>query len=72
MSVAKLYKSRGFSTGFERDAYSAGFDCAINGANTTNCNYSHFSSPLHTAAWESGKRDGEKEHAIPKQEKVYE
>ena len=38
-------------------AYKMGVDCAINGANTTNCNFSIFSSPENTAAWERGKRN---------------
>ena len=38
--------------------YDAGRDCAINGANTDNCNFRWFSSPESTAEWERGKRDG--------------
>lgn len=32
-----------------------GRDCALNGANTTNCNFRLFRSPEHTKAWERGK-----------------
>ena len=38
-------------------AYKMGVDCAINGANTTNCNFPIFSSPENTAAWERGKHN---------------
>ncbi len=41
------------------DAYSAGLDCAISGANKKNCHFTIFSSPQKTAAWEKGKKDGE-------------
>ena len=33
-----------------------GRDCALNGANTTNCNFRLFRSPEHTKAWERGKK----------------
>ncbi len=42
-------------------AYKQGFDCGKNGANTTNCDYTIFSSPENTAEWEKGEADGEKE-----------
>lgn len=42
------------------DAYEGGYDCGMKGANTTNCNFSFFSCPEKTKAWENGKRDGEK------------
>ena len=42
-------------------AYEMGVDCATSGANTTNCNFSIFTSKENTAEWERGKRDG-KEH----------
>ena len=42
-------------------AYKMGIDYAINGANTTNCNFAIFSSPENTKAWEKGKRDAEYE-----------
>lgn len=32
-----------------------GRDCALNGANTTNCDFRLFRSPEHTKAWERGK-----------------
>lgn len=40
----------------ELDAFNAGFDCGMNGANTTNCHFGLFSSREMTAAWERGKR----------------
>jgi len=39
-------------------AYKIGFDSSINGANTTNCHFSIFSSPKNTKAWEEGVKDG--------------
>lgn len=41
------------------DAYDAGYDCALNGANDKNCHFGWFSSPSFTREWERGKRDGE-------------
>lgn len=38
-------------------AYEMGKDCAINGANETNCHFSIFSTPENTKAWEKGKRE---------------
>lgn len=40
--------------------YEAGFECGKNGANTTNCHFSFFSSPERTVEWEKGKKDGER------------
>ncbi len=40
-------------------AYKMGCDCAVNGADTTNCHFSIFASPENTKAWEQGKKDGE-------------
>ena len=42
------------------DAYKMGYDCGLNGANTTNCHFSLFSTAENTAEWERGKRAGEK------------
>lgn len=42
----------------EKTAYEYGKDCAKNGANTTNCNFSIFSKPEYTKEWERGKKDG--------------
>jgi hypothetical protein len=42
-------------------AYEMGFDCAVNGANTINCNFKIFNTPENTKAWEEGKRNGQKE-----------
>ena len=44
----------------EEYAYKMGKDCAKNGANTTNCHFSIFSSKENTKAWEKGKKDGKK------------
>lgn len=41
-------------------AYKMGKDCAKNGANTTNCHFSIFSSRENTEAWERGKNEKEK------------
>lgn len=40
------------------EAYEAGYDCAINGANTDNCNFKHFATLEHTKSWELGNRNG--------------
>lgn len=45
------------------DAYEGGYDCGLKGPNTANCNFSFFSCPEKTKAWENGKRDGEKKKA---------
>ena len=37
-------------------AYRMGQDCALNGANTTNCNFRIFSKPEYTKAWERGNK----------------
>ncbi len=41
--------------------YKMGVDRALNGANTTNCHWSLFSSPERTKEWERGEADGKKE-----------
>jgi hypothetical protein len=38
-------------------AYKMGYDCGKNGANTTNCHFSIFSSKENTKEWERGKKD---------------
>jgi len=38
-----------------KTAYEAGRDCALNGANTENCNFKWFATPESTAEWERGK-----------------
>ena len=40
-----------------KKAYEFGKDCAVNGANTTNCQISIFSAPEFTRAWERGKAE---------------
>lgn len=45
----------------ESDAYNAGRDCGINGANTTNCHFRYLGSKELTREWERGKRDGDAE-----------
>lgn len=37
------------------EAYKQGYDCGVNGANTTNCHFSIFSSKENTREWERGK-----------------
>jgi len=46
------------------ESYKQGFDCAVNGANTTNCHFTLFSTAENTREWERGKSDGEKEKAL--------
>ena len=41
----------------EEYAFKMGKDCAKNGANTTNCHFSIFSSRENTEAWERGKNE---------------
>jgi hypothetical protein len=41
--------------------YNMGYDCGMNGANTTNCNFGLFSSAENTAAWEAGKAQAEQD-----------
>jgi len=41
-------------------AYKMGKDCAKNGANTTNCHFSIFSSKENAEAWERGGKDGKR------------
>ena len=43
----------------ERDAWSYGVDCALNGSNTDNCHFSIFSTPERTKQWENGKKAAE-------------
>lgn len=43
----------------EREAYDAGYDCGVNGADTKNCNFSIFSTKARTKAWETGKQNAE-------------
>ena len=51
----------GIPTQDEKAARDAGRDCALNGANTTNCHFSYFARPELTRAWEEGKKQGEGE-----------
>lgn len=41
------------------EAYRAGRDCALNGANTTNCHFKYFASRELTSEWERGKAEAE-------------
>ena len=43
-----------------------GYDCGINGANTTNCSFALFSKPEYTDAWERGKKLADEKKAIEK------
>lgn len=49
----------------EMTAYEAGRDCAINGPDTTNCDFRHFATPEQTKAWEQGKANAERERNAP-------
>ena len=46
-----LFKNR------ESHAYQMGKDCALNGANTTNCHFSIFSCKENTKEWDRGNKD---------------
>jgi ribosome modulation factor len=46
--------------GTKEYAYQMGYDCGINGANTTNCSFAIFSDHAFTKEWERGKRNAEK------------
>jgi hypothetical protein len=39
--------------------YLMGYDCGLNGPNTTNCSFKLFSTPEKTKQWELGKKVGE-------------
>ena len=39
------------------EAYQMGIDCAVNGANTKNCNFKLFDTPDRKNAWELGKKE---------------
>ena len=41
------------------DAYRMGRDCALHGADSTNCHFALFRSPEMTAEWERGKREAD-------------
>lgn len=49
----------------EDTAYSLGYDAGLNGANLTNSNFSIFSRPEFTAAWERGNKDAKLLNANP-------
>ncbi len=61
LGTVKTFSERQFHTAkhSEKLAYLAGFDCAINGANTNNCHFSLFARTELTRAWERGKRAGD-------------
>ena len=42
-----------------KHCYRLGYDCGKSGANTTNCHFAAFASPMKTKAWEHGKADAE-------------
>jgi ribosome modulation factor len=48
-----------YASAVKQHAYAAGYDCGLNGGNTTNCHFSLFSTRELTEAWEHGKRDGD-------------
>jgi hypothetical protein len=43
----------------KKDAYNAGFACAVEGPNAQNCNIRWFANKELNAEWERGKRDGQ-------------
>jgi len=43
-----------------QDAYHAGYDAGMNGANTTNCHFAIFSTPEKAKEWERGKAAAER------------
>lgn len=43
----------------ERDAWSYGVDCALNGANTENSHFRIFRTKERTDAWTAGKKSAE-------------
>ena len=48
-----------------RLAEAAGYNCAMVGPNTDNCDFRLFSLPELTRAWERGKARGEKQRREP-------
>ena len=48
-----------------KSAFKAGYDCAVHGANTSNCHLSLFATPELTKEWERGKQEGEKTKVKP-------
>lgn len=44
-------------------AHKMGYDCGINGANTTNCHFTIFSRKEFTKSWEEGKKKAKKDQA---------
>lgn len=44
--------------------YKMGYDCGINGANTTNCNVSLFSTKEKMKEWEKGKNAAAKRKIV--------
>lgn len=39
-----------------KEAYEQGYDCGLNGADTTNCHFSIFSSKENSKAWVRGHK----------------
>jgi hypothetical protein len=56
-AVTQLLRLNGF-TSDEEDAYRAGYDSAMYGANTANCHFRHFREKRLTKAWERGRDAG--------------
>ena len=52
MSILKLIPKYS-----KEHAYKMGKDCAVNGANTINCDFAIFALKENTRAWEQGKKD---------------
>lgn len=49
-----------YADGILQECYDAGLDCAVNGANMTNCHFGIFSSPDKAEAWERGNKEGKR------------
>ena len=50
----------------KQEAYDAGYDYGINGANTDNCSIEYFATPELTKEWELGKYEAEHPLSPPK------
>lgn len=47
--------------GTKNKYYLNGFNCGLHGSTIQNAHFTFFDTPQHTADWERGKKDGEKE-----------
>jgi hypothetical protein len=58
MNLLSLFTRAVVAEPNEADAYKAGRDCALHGANEGNCHFQFFTSEALTEAWERGHADG--------------